>query len=141
MCGITAIIKFGISLHDDAIIRMTERLRHRGPDANSSIRLPDCHLGNARLKIIDMVTGDQPMSDTEKRYWITYNGEIYNYRQLRDDLLERGHIFKTASDTEVIILAYKEWGGGVPGALPGDVQLCDLGQPGEADICRERSSG
>ena len=110
MCGITAIIKSGISSHDDAIIRMTERLRHRGPDARNSIRLPDCHLGNTRLSIIDLATGDQPMSDVEKRYWITYNGEIHNYRQLRDDLLERGHIFKTASDTEVIILAHKEWG-------------------------------
>jgi len=112
MCGIAAIIKSGINLHDDTINRMVERLRHRGPDALNSVRLPDCHLGNARLKIIDLVTGDQPMTDAEKRYWITYNGEIYNYRQLRDDLLERGHVFKTTSDTEVILLAYKEWGVG-----------------------------
>ncbi|HEY6104104.1 MAG TPA: asparagine synthase (glutamine-hydrolyzing), partial [bacterium] len=85
-------------------------LRHRGPDGEGAVYLPDCALGQARLSIIDIEGGAQPMADWTGRYHITLNGEIYNYRELKQDLLERGHRFRTQSDTEVILAAYAEWG-------------------------------
>lgn len=89
---------------------MVELLEHRGPDAHGIHRIPGCALGHARLSIIDLSTGAQPMTDTAERYWIVFNGEIYNFHALRDDLARRGHQFHTHSDTEVVIAAYREWG-------------------------------
>ena len=89
---------------------MTRELGHRGPDGNACTSLPDCKLGHTRLSIIDLETGRQPMADATGRYWITYNGEIYNYKEIRKELIERGYCFKTQSDTEVILASYAEWG-------------------------------
>jgi len=85
-------------------------LRHRGPDGEGAVHLPDCSLGQARLSIIDLEGGAQPMADWTGRYHITLNGELYNYRELKEELLERGHRFRTQSDTEVILAAFAEWG-------------------------------
>src|SRR5260221_6146027 len=85
---------------------MATRLQHRGPDATTSIKLEQCHLGHNRLSIIDLTTGDQPMYDESKRYWISLNGEIYNYRELRASLETLGYRFRTTSDTEVLLQGY-----------------------------------
>jgi asparagine synthase (glutamine-hydrolysing) len=110
MCGITAIAHYNIERGQEAILRMTATLRHRGPDAQGIATLPNCQLGHTRLSIIDLSTGMQPMSYAEGRYWITFNGEIYNYQTLRARLQQIGHVFSTTSDTEVILASYAQWG-------------------------------
>lgn len=107
MCGIAAIV--GEGRDPGPIGRMVQALEHRGPDARAWRALPGCHLGHARLSILDLAGGAQPM-EYAGRYWITFNGEIYNHAELRDELRARGHRFATRSDTEVILAAYAEWG-------------------------------
>jgi asparagine synthase (glutamine-hydrolysing) len=85
-------------------------LEHRGPDDSGIYSSDDVGLGMTRLAIIDLVTGQQPMSDPAGRYWIVFNGEIYNFRQLRTMLEADGRAFRTRSDTEVILQAYVAWG-------------------------------
>ena len=109
MCGICAIFG-GTGRSAGAIQAMVAALRHRGPDAQSYRQVSGADLGHARLSIIDLSGGDQPMADETQRYWIVFNGEIYNYRELRDELIARGHRFHTRSDTEVILAAYMAWG-------------------------------
>ncbi len=109
MCGICAIAGTPGG-EASAIGRMVGALRHRGPDAQRVQHLEGCELGHARLSVIDLESGAQPMSDVTKRHWITCNGELYNYRELRAELLERGHRFASRSDTEVVIAAFREWG-------------------------------
>jgi asparagine synthase (glutamine-hydrolysing) len=110
MCGICGIV--GVS-DRSSIELMTSTLSHRGPD-DFGVKLFDSSgtaLGHRRLSILDLSPlGHQPMTDTEGRYWLTYNGEIYNYLEVRNDLSAKGYRFKSNSDTEVIIYAYKEWG-------------------------------
>lgn len=110
MCGIAAICGAALDPADEAIVRMVHAIRHRGPDAQTHQRLDGCHLGHARLSIIDLETGAQPMPDMRGQRWITFNGEIYNYRELRAELETLGYSFATHSDTEVILAAYGEWG-------------------------------
>jgi asparagine synthase (glutamine-hydrolysing) len=110
MCGIAAIVAAEREIPEGAIERMAARLTHRGPDARACVRLSGCHFGHTRLSIIDLATGDQPMSDATRRYWIVFNGEIYNYRELRAELERRGRTFRTTSDTEVLLAAWLEYG-------------------------------
>lgn len=110
MCGISAIAGGRSPGPIRTIKAMVAALRHRGPDAQSYRRLSGCDLGHARLSIIDLDSGDQPMPDESQRYWIVYNGELYNYRELRAELLRLGCRFRTQSDTEVILAAYAKWG-------------------------------
>ena len=110
MCGICLVAGLNTEEHGGAIDRMVAALAHRGPDAHGVQRLPGCQLGHARLSIIDLATGAQPMTDVTGRYHITFNGEIYNYQQIRTELQNRGRRFATHSDTEVIMAAYAEWG-------------------------------
>jgi asparagine synthase (glutamine-hydrolysing) len=119
MCGIAGIFSSGSPIPDLAIERMLEKVSHRGPDAQTIRRLPQCNLGHARLSVIDLATGDQPMSDDTQRYWIIFNGEIYNYRDLRASLETQGWSFHTTSDTEVILRAYQQYGDEVPKYLNG----------------------
>jgi asparagine synthase (glutamine-hydrolysing) len=109
MCGFAAIAS-SRSIETGLVEKMVKTLVHRGPDGNAFQELPGCHLGHTRLSIIDLDTGAQPMADSTGRYWISYNGEIYNYREIRDELFKKGHQFKTQSDTEVILESFKEWG-------------------------------
>jgi asparagine synthase (glutamine-hydrolysing) len=112
MCGISAIAGQSLTERSGGIERMAAALDHRGPDARAVARLPGCALGHTRLSIIDLACGDQPMSDATGRYHIAFNGEIYNYAELRDELVRQGLQFRTRSDTEVVLNAYAQWGTG-----------------------------
>jgi asparagine synthase (glutamine-hydrolysing) len=91
---------------------MVNMIQHRGPDEFGAYIDNQCALGQARLSIIDPATGSQPLSNEDETLWITYNGEIFNYIELRDELENNGHKFKTHSDTEVIVHSYEQWGKG-----------------------------
>ncbi|OGV63255.1 MAG: asparagine synthase (glutamine-hydrolyzing) [Lentisphaerae bacterium RIFOXYB12_FULL_65_16] len=110
MCGIAGIIG---SADEKTLGRMVDALRHRGPDDRGTKCFPEhkAALGHCRLSIIDLsAAGHQPMSCPDGRVWITYNGEVYNYRELRRELEGKGHAFRTQTDTEVVLAAYVEWG-------------------------------
>jgi asparagine synthase (glutamine-hydrolysing) len=110
MCGISAIVGPPVDRSGDGIERMVASLGHRGPDASATMRLPQCVLGHTRLSIIDIECGAQPMTDGTGRYSISFNGEIYNYAALREELLANGTAFATHSDTEVVLAAFARWG-------------------------------
>jgi asparagine synthase (glutamine-hydrolysing) len=92
------------------IERMTAAIAHRGPDGVGFLQHDGVALGHRRLAIIDPKGGHQPMSNADETIWITYNGEMYNYLELKEELRQKGHEFVTNSDTEVVIHAYQEWG-------------------------------
>ncbi|MBI4346359.1 MAG: asparagine synthase (glutamine-hydrolyzing) [Elusimicrobia bacterium] len=108
MCGIAGIV--GPSADAARMRRMRDMLVHRGPDSEGEIVLEGAALGIRRLKIIDLVTGDQPQSNEDGTIWTVFNGEIYNFLELRAELVARGHHFRTASDTEVIVHLYEDLG-------------------------------
>ncbi len=111
MCGICGVIGIERSEAGEAIARrMMEALWHRGPDEDGLLVAPSVALGMRRLSIIDLPGGRQPIFNEAGNVGIVFNGEIYNFRQLRKTLEERGHSFRTHSDTEVIVHAYEEWG-------------------------------
>src|SRR5205809_639358 len=112
MCGICGQYNFirNEPVEPDTIRRMTQTMVHRGPDDEGYFISGPVGLGFRRLSIIDLAGGHQPMSDAEESVWVILNGEIYNFKELRTELEERGHRFRTNSDTEVIIHGYKEWG-------------------------------
>ncbi|MBX7082539.1 MAG: asparagine synthase (glutamine-hydrolyzing) [Nannocystaceae bacterium] len=113
MCGIAGLVldPRRPGAVDRALLdRMTDSLAHRGPDGRGVEIGPGFGLGHRRLAIIDLSTGAQPMANADGSVWITFNGEIYNYVELRAQLQRRGHVFRTASDTEVLLAAYREWG-------------------------------
>ena len=89
---------------------MLNTIRHRGPDDEGIYTAPQIGLGHRRLSIIDLNTGHQPLSNEDGTIWIVFNGEIYNYGELREFLLSKGHIFNTKGDTEVIVHLYEEFG-------------------------------
>ena len=111
MCGICGICRFDSgSVNAEQIGPMIRSLRHRGPD-EEGVHLTDCiGFGHSRLSIIDLSGGSQPISNEDGRIWIVFNGEIFNYVELREDLKGRGHLFKTQTDTEVILHLYEEEG-------------------------------
>jgi asparagine synthase (glutamine-hydrolysing) len=112
MCGICGKLTFRRESEGDgvAVRRMLDPIRHRGPDDEGIYCSRQVGLGHRRLSIIDLSTGHQPLSNEDGSVWIVFNGEIYNYRELRPYLLGRGHTFRTESDTEVIIHLYEELG-------------------------------
>jgi asparagine synthase (glutamine-hydrolysing) len=111
MCGIISITNFtGKKVDSVSINRMLASLSKRGPDESAFIEIGDTILGQTRLSIVDITTGHQPMRDNTHPYSITFNGEIYDYRALRESLESQGHIFTTHSDTEVILKAYAQHG-------------------------------
>ena len=91
---------------------MAGSLRHRGPDEFGVYRDRRAGLAHARLSIIDLSTGQQPLANEDDTLWVAFNGEIFNYVELRTELEALGHRFRTRSDTEVIVHAYEAWGGG-----------------------------
>jgi asparagine synthase (glutamine-hydrolysing) len=139
MCGIAGFCNLdGKPIELNLLVSMTRTLSHRGPDEegyfinegvggnttvpNGTSRVPlyrlkkgiqglgNVGLGHRRLSIIDLASGQQPLSNEDGTVWIAFNGEIYNFQELKDQLEERGHVFKTRSDTETIVHAYEEWG-------------------------------
>ncbi len=111
MCGISGIVNLRHGFVDrDLLGRMIATIRHRGPDDVGLYTTPRVGLAHARLSIIDLEGGRQPMSTADGKLWITFNGEIFNYLELRDELIKKGHIFATRSDTEVILHLYQEVG-------------------------------
>jgi asparagine synthase (glutamine-hydrolysing) len=112
MCGICGKLNFDLQLPCDQHLlrRMMDIIRHRGPDGSGEYLSGPVGLGHRRLSIIDLNTGDQPMANEDGTVWVAYNGEIYNFRELRDELKALGHIFKSATDTEVIVHLYEEIG-------------------------------
>ncbi len=111
MCGICGVIGFERTDQAEAITRrMMEALRHRGPDEDGLLVAPSVALGMRRLSIIDLPGGHQPVFNEASNVAVVFNGEIYNYKQLRGTLEGRGHAFRTHCDTEVIVHAYEEWG-------------------------------
>ena len=110
MCGIAGIVKDRGRVERDQLLNMVATLRHRGPDAQEIYVGDQTGLAHARLSIIDVAGGRQPMSIDDGRFWITFNGEIFNYVELREELVRKGHQFATRSDTEVILHMYQEEG-------------------------------
>jgi asparagine synthase (glutamine-hydrolysing) len=111
MCGIAGFFVTGRPDEERATLqRMTDSLRHRGPDDEGVHIDETVALGARRLSIIDLETGRQPIANEDGTVWVVQNGEIYNFRELRGELERRGHRFRTASDTEVIVHAYEEYG-------------------------------
>lgn len=112
MCGITGIFHFDTQrlVERHRLQSMTDIIRHRGPDGEGFFIDKNIGLGHRRLSIIDLATGDQPMYNEDKSIALVLNGEIYNYIELREELIKSGHKFRTTSDTEVVIRAYEEWG-------------------------------
>lgn len=117
MCGIAGAVwsQEKAAISRETLARMTDALVHRGPDDDGHFFSPAagsarCALGFRRLSIIDLAGGHQPLSNEDGTIWIVFNGEIYNYRELRPSLIDRGHKFATSADTEVIVHLYEEYG-------------------------------
>ena len=105
-CGISGFVGEG---GKDRLKKMVELLTHRGPDSSGLFLDSGVGLGINRLSIIDLRTGDQPIHNEDESLWIVFNGEIYNYKELREDLEGRGHRFYTETDTETVVHAFEEW--------------------------------
>ena len=113
MCGIAGILACSSQRIPLPIERLTAAQQHRGPDALGAWTDDRCALGHARLAIIDLSeAGRQPLSNEDGTVWITFNGEIYNFQSLREELEGLGHRFRTRTDTEAIVHAYEQWGTG-----------------------------
>ena len=112
MCGICGKLGFeqDATVSRSLVGAMLDTIRHRGPDDEGIYLSPGLGLGHARLSIIDLTSGHQPLSNENDTIWIVFNGEIYNYQELRRFLLDKGHVFKTQTDTEVIVHLYEELG-------------------------------
>ena len=112
MCGICGKLNFDVSasVNPRVIAGMLDTIRHRGPDDEGAYVTANVGLGHRRLSIIDLSTGHQPLSNEDGTVWIVFNGEIYNFQELRTFLLSKGHVFKTRTDTEVIVHLYEELG-------------------------------
>ena len=121
MCGIVGNVLARADRTPDAAVlkRMNDRITHRGPDDEGVFVQGPAGLAMRRLKIIDLATGHQPMTGEDGRVWTVFNGEIYNYRELREAHAARGHVFTTRSDTEVIVHGYEERGVASVGDLDG----------------------
>src|SRR5690606_27170637 len=112
MCGIAGFYNISADKQQQASIlrRMLSRIKHRGPDQSGVYLSDKVGLGSVRLSIVDLSSGTMPISNSDDSLWIVFNGEIFNHIELREELLSKGHIFKTHSDTEVIVHLYEEFG-------------------------------
>jgi len=155
MCGICGIASPVESTEiGPACLALTRKLRHRGPDGEGFLRMsPTARglcapeelrepaslvAGHRRLSIVDLAGGSQPMANESETVWVTFNGEIYNHLELRRELLQRGHRFKTEADTEVLVHGWEEWGEGLFGRLNGifALALVDV-ENGEVVLVRD----
>lgn len=121
MCGIAGVLNYkkNIPVSLEILKAMNNKLVHRGPDDEGFYIKDNLGLAFRRLSIIDLSTGNQPIHNEDKTLWVIFNGEIYNYVELRRDLMEQGHTFYTKSDTEVIVHLYEEYGLDFPKYLNG----------------------
>ena len=112
MCGICGQYNFGMlePVRHSEIEAMTRTITHRDSDVEGYYIAGPLGFGFRRLSIIDLAGGHQPMSDQEESVWVIFNGEIYNFHDLKSELEAHGHVFRTKSDTEVIVHGYKQWG-------------------------------
>lgn len=112
MCGIAGRFNYtpGHAVDRDRLVAMTDAVTHRGPDAAGYFLQGRIGLGHRRLSIIDLATGDQPLSNEDGSVQVIFNGEIYNFAEVRRELVAHGHRFRTSSDTEVIAHGYEQWG-------------------------------
>jgi asparagine synthase (glutamine-hydrolysing) len=112
MCGIAGKFNFDPTnpVDRNRLAAMTSVVAHRGPDADGFYVGPGIGLGHRRLSIIDLSTGDQPLTNEDRTIWVVFNGEIYNFADIRSELETFGHQFRTHTDTEVIVHAYEQWG-------------------------------
>jgi asparagine synthase (glutamine-hydrolysing) len=124
---------------EELVRRMCSVIRHRGPDDEGVLVEPGVGLGMRRLSIIDLATGHQPIRNEDATVWVVFNGEIYNFAELRSELVRRGHRFYTGTDTEAIVHAYEEWGEGAFARLHGmfAIALWDRGT-GTLLLARDR---
>ena len=118
MCGIAGLVTKDKN-KDKLVKKMSKRIEHRGPDGEGYYFDDDIALAHRRLSIIDLSTGDQPIYNEDKTIVTIFNGEIYNYQELRDELIKEGHKFKTKSDTEVLVHGYEAWHTDLPKHLRG----------------------
>jgi asparagine synthase (glutamine-hydrolysing) len=127
MCGINGIWNFKDKVNRDEFVSLRDLMKHRGPDGAGLYinQTGNIALGHRRLSLIDLSeAGSQPMSNEDKTVWITVNGEIYNYRKLRLELISKGHVFSSTGDSEIIIHGYEEWGTGILDKLKGMFAFC-----------------
>src|SRR5690349_14704350 len=111
MCGIAGIVRFdGQHADPAALVRMAGAIAHRGPDGEGTWSDREAGLAHRRLAIIDLQSGDQPMVREDLGRAVVFNGEIYNYVELREELAAKGQTFRTRSDTEVILVGHAVWG-------------------------------
>jgi asparagine synthase (glutamine-hydrolysing) len=112
MCGIAGRFNYDPrhAVDSTVLASMTEAVAHRGPDSAGYFHAPGIGLGHRRLSIIDLATGDQPLANEDGQVQVVFNGEIYNFAEVRAELIARGHRFRTSSDTEIIVHGYEEWG-------------------------------
>src|SRR5687767_15102678 len=113
MCGICGALGFsdGFAVDEDTLLRMSDTIAHRGPDAHGTLSRPEQRvgLGHRRLAIIDLSeAGRQPMPNEDGTVWITYNGEVYNHERLRGELESKGHRYRSRTDSETILHLYEE---------------------------------
>src|SRR5579864_5647253 len=111
MCGICGVAGGEPARARELVQRMSSAMAHRGPDDEGFVTNDQVVLGMRRLSIIDVDGGHQPMANEDSTVWVVQNGEIYNHLELRGQLIAHGHVFKTHSDTEVLVHAYEQWGG------------------------------
>src|ERR1035441_6454933 len=110
MCGIAGFVRLDQPAQPSLVQAMCDEIRHRGPDDEGVYVDGGCGIGMRRLSIIDLSTGHQPLSNEDGSVWIVFNGEIYEYQELRADLMARGHRFQTSSDTETLVHLYEQEG-------------------------------
>src|SRR6188768_2342237 len=110
MCGIAGYTHSPSQAGASTIRRMTDAIRHRGPDDSGFYCDDSVSLGHRRLSIIDLSTGQQPMTNEDNNLQIIFNGEIFNHASIRTELVRAGHVYKTHSDTETILHAYEQYG-------------------------------
>jgi len=120
MCGIVGIVNLdGAGADSSLLARMNEAIHHRGPDEDGTYLKENVGLAMRRLAIIDLRGGQQPIANEDRTCWIVYNGEVYNFRELKKRLEDLGHTFRTDCDTEAIVHAYEEFGADCPRHLRG----------------------
>jgi asparagine synthase (glutamine-hydrolysing) len=119
MCGISGFINYKNEQNKDLLKRSLDCIIHRGPDDDGMYFAESFSMGMRRLSIIDVAHGKQPIDNEDGTVTVVFNGEIYNYLELKKYLEKKGHIFKTRSDTEILVHGYEQWGVSLPQKLRG----------------------